>query len=103
MSHLDYYDLGQRLLSRVTFLDENDVPGDPTSITFKWKDPDGNITTKIYGVGLDVVRESEGTYICRFTVNMPGKWAVRWEGTGEIEAPKEKIFMVKKSDVIPNP
>lgn len=80
---------GFRLVATFTV---NDVATDPTTITFKLKDPDDIVTTYVYGVGADVVRTGVGVYYLDVTVSKAQTWYWRVVGTGAVIAAAEGSF-----------
>ncbi len=61
---------------------------DPTALTVSVRAPDDTVTTYTYGVGVDVVKVTTGSYYIVVTVprsntsSAVGKWYVEWVGTG---------------------
>jgi hypothetical protein len=63
---------------------------DPTTVTFKIKSPEtGVITTYSLPPGPQVVKDSVGHYHADYTIDFPGIWYYRWEGSGAYIGAKE--------------
>lgn len=89
------FDYGDQIkVSANTFKNASDVATDPTTVTFKYKKPDGTMTTLVYLTDAAVVRTGAGAYYVLLTLNMKGTWYVRWEGTGAVIAADEDNFRV---------
>ena len=94
---LQNFKLGQRVRFTETFTDLiANTLADPTVVTLKLRDPVGTETPLVYGGG-QVIRDSLGVYHCDLTLSVPGKWFVRWTGTGAIVAADELQFNVTAS------
>lgn len=91
---MNEYFKGQKIRCSVAFT-VNAVATDPTTITFKYRKPDGTTTTHLYGgVGSIVVKDTTGAYHADVSTTMDGEWLVRWEGTTACEATVEDSFLV---------
>ena len=71
---------------------------DPTILSFKFKTPAGVTTTKVYGVDLDVVKDSVGVYHYDVSLATSGVWAYRWVSTGTAAGAVERKMLVKTSE-----
>lgn len=69
---------------------------DPTTVTLKVKDPDGNVDTYFYAGGT-VTRDSLGKFSKQIVTDDAGVWTYRWVGTGACEAVVERQFKIKRS------
>lgn len=69
------------------------TPTDPSIVTVRWRDPAGIETVWVYGVDLQVVRESAGIYHTDIPVSQQGVYAYRFEGTGTLVAVAEGQFI----------
>lgn len=76
---------------------------DPTTVTLKFRDPNGNETSVTYA-GAQIVRDSVGVYHYDFTPPIPSKqgqaWLARWVATGAIVATDEIKFSVLASGFV---
>jgi hypothetical protein len=73
---------------------------DPTTITVKLADPHGILTTFLYGLDPEVVRDAVGRYHMDLTTgSTPGRWVYRYEGDGAVEAGDEEGFRVMTSAI----
>lgn len=86
------YDVGDGIYIVATFRDLTGTAADPTSVTFRLKDPTGTVTTP------SVLTGSTGVYAAEFTVTRHGTWAYRWEGTGAVQAAEEGKILVRASN-----
>ncbi len=95
------YDIGDSVRMKATFKSlDTGLVADPTVITFKLKVPDGTVSTKVYGVDGEIVKDSTGVYHWDFTTLAKGKHHWRVTGTGAVIAAGEGLFTVVKSNVI---
>lgn len=83
---------GQLVPVTATFLDEDDVPVDPTTVTLKVMDPSGNIDTYTYPTG--VTKESPGNYYKDVEADEEGDWHCWWESTGAGQSSEPTQFVV---------
>lgn len=93
------YDIGDLRRFEVTFTDINDVAADPTTITFKIREPDGTVTTYVYGTNSELVKDATGKYHVDWTVAKAGRHIVRWEGDGSLITAEEAEFYAKLQGV----
>lgn len=64
-----------------TVVNENGTPVNPTTMTFKVKNPAGTTTTYVYGTDSQVVRPSTGNFYVDVTASAEGRYQYRWEST----------------------
>lgn len=88
------YDIGdyRRLIG--TFTDIAGDAADPTTITFKMREPDGTETSYVYGVDGECVKSSTGVYYVDWSFDQAGRHVARWYGTGVLVASTEKEYYV---------
>ena len=55
---------------------------DPATVTFRTKDPSGNISAHVYGVDVNVTRTATGKYRYDLTIDEAGDWWLRWDSGG---------------------
>ena len=89
------YDVGDVVRATVT-LKQDTVLTDPTTLTFKYKDPAGVVLTKTYALS-EVIRKSLGVFYFDFTVTASGTWFYRWVSTGTAAGAAEVQILVRKS------
>lgn len=88
------YQSGQRVRTEGRFR-ASGAYADPTVVTVKLLNPRGGVTTKVYGVDTDVVRDASGRYHLDLTTGtIPGRWIYRYIGEGAVEATDEEAFRV---------
>ncbi len=90
------HDIGD--LRRLTgqFKDIAGVVKDPTTITFKMREPDGVLTTHVFPAV--IVKDSTGTYHVDFTITKAGRHVWRFEGTGDVVATEEQDFFARRTE-----
>lgn len=77
------YDKNQNVRCTVVIQDvDSGAYVDPTTVTFYTIDPNGTVTTYVYGVDPEVIKDSVGHYHADVTLDVSGDWYYRWEGTG---------------------
>lgn len=86
-------------LARITgnFKNAAGADADPTTVTFKYTNPAGTITTLIYLTDAALVKDSTGNYHVDVSINAAGMWYYRWQGTGAVETAQEGEFCVEPS------
>jgi len=65
------------------------VPIDPTAVNLSVKSPNGTITTYVYGVDSEVVKDSAGVYHMDIDLNKRGRWYYLWWSTGVGQAAEQ--------------
>lgn len=55
---------------------------DPTTVTFRELDPSNNVISHVYGVDVNVIRDSLGHYHYDLLLDEDGTWHYRWECGG---------------------
>lgn len=90
------YDVGD-IPSLATTFKVDDVLTDPTTVRFGYVRPDATEPIWLtYLTDLDVQRDAEGVYHVDLELDAAGRWAYRWEGTGEAEGAEERRFYVRR-------
>lgn len=77
------------------FLDENDVPTDPTTVSLEVLDASGNTDTYTYPASL--TRDSAGNFSKDIECDEPGRWHGRWISTGDAAGGEPFEFRVASS------
>lgn len=68
---------------------------DPTTVTLRWRGPDGIETTwtrPAAGPDTQIVKDSTGVYHADIAVLLPGLHYFRWKGAGVVDAAEESTF-----------
>ncbi len=93
------FDIGDapRLLG--SFSDIDFVPIDPSTVTFKIKDPAGVVTTLVYSFDGSVIKQDTGIYYTDFSVNTDGVHNWKLFGTGSGQVAEQASFEVRSSNV----
>lgn len=94
MAHINEYDKGDLVKMTANFTDANDTAADPNTVTFKLKEPDGEVTTYESGTDPELVKESVGEYYVEKKVDQIGEHYYRFEGDGNVTAAGEGSFYV---------
>lgn len=91
---------GDRVYIPATFTDaDTDSPADPDTVTFTLKNPNGSLSTFVFGTASEVTKVSTGTYLCGAIVNQAGVYFVKVSGTGAIAKSVEIQFRVQPFQV----
>lgn len=88
------YDIGDRLRIAASFVDEDDDPTDPTTVTCKVCTPAGTTTTYTGG---QITHDGPGEYSLLVDITEAGTWSYRWVGTGTVVAAEDAQFTVEAS------
>jgi hypothetical protein len=93
------YDKGDLVRCRGTFRDPEtgDALVDPSTVTFKVKDPSDTLIEYVYGVDAQLVKEAVGRYRVDVDASAAGTWVYRFESTGTYQAADEGKFTVEAS------
>lgn len=94
------YDIGDKVRTSFVIKDADGNLADPTTVRCKYKDPEGTVTTKLYGTDSEVVRDSVGNYHLDFIVTSAGFWHWRWESehVGSPHGADEGTVRVRSSE-----
>ena len=94
------YDIGDSIRCTITFATTAGVPTDPTTVTFKYRDPSGNEVTWVFGVDPEVIKDDTGDYHADVTLDEDGLWYYRWEGTGALIGAAEHGWYARRSEIV---
>ena len=74
---------------------------DPTTVTFRIRDPNKVVTSYVYGTDVELVKVATGQYRIDLQLDLPGEYFYRWESGGPI-APgaAESRIKITRSQVI---
>jgi ferredoxin-NADP reductase len=75
------------------------VPIDPTTVRFSVRDPNGTVTTYLYGTDVQIVKSSTGNYYVDVNGNSDGYWVYRFYSSGTGQAAAESGFYVTSNFV----
>lgn len=73
---------------------------DPTTITFRIKDPNQVVSTYVYLTNAELVRSGTGAYRIDLILSLPGEYWHRWEGTGTAPGAAEDRIKIIRSHVL---
>lgn len=68
---------------------------DPTAVTLKLRKGDGTVVTFTYPPAGTIVRDSLGKFHADISIDLPGTWAYRWEGTAPVQSAGQETFVVQ--------
>lgn len=92
--------IGEVAKISVAITDSNAIASDPSALRLKVKSPAGTLTTYVFGVAAELVKDSIGNYHANILMNEVGKWAYRWEADAPNAGANEGLITVKKSIVL---
>lgn len=98
------YPLGQAVRLSAYFENASGVAADPTTVTFSFglvvanPPPDPTATVAVFGIDVNVIKDSTGRYHYDFVPAAPGVYKTRVVGTGTVAAAATGAFRV-----IPSP
>lgn len=90
------YDIGDSCRTTAYFK-MSGVLSDPTTVTLRFKGPDGSVTS-ISTPDDRIVNDEVGVYYSDIFLDTSGDWYYRWEGTGAVMAAREKRLSVRPSE-----
>lgn len=87
------YDVGDRPTLIATFRDEQDALADPDTVTFRYRAPDGTLTSFTWtsgAPGTDITRISLGVFSAQIPITQAGGfYAWHWLGQGAVPTATE--------------
>lgn len=90
---IDEFILGQPVTLSASF-DVNGTPTDPTALTLTVEDAAGDETVYTFGVGVTIVKDSDGEFHATLVPAIQGRWVYRFVGTGTASGANEGEFLV---------
>ena len=99
---MDAYDLGdtRRLSAAFTVAGNSPPATDPTTLTFKMREPDGTVTTYVYVTDAEVVRDSLGNFHVDWLLAQVGRHTYRWVDTGTAAEADTGEFECLPGDIV---
>ncbi len=96
---MNCYQVETLIQMNVTFYDVAlNLPADPVTVSLFVEDPNGNVS-QIPANAIN--RTGTGAYNSMFLPTMPGQWAYKWQGTGNVMATsRDGCFFVQASDMV---
>ena len=88
------YDIGDRPKLICTIRDEDGTAADPDNLTFQIREPDGEVTTYVYGTDAELHRADTGIYHVYWDCSLPGEHRYRFHFTGSLAGAAESKFRV---------
>ncbi len=92
------YALGNDVVCSALFRSSEGVVADPDTVSFSFRNGDGDVTTYVYGTDAEVVKDSVGNYHVNVDASARGTWHYRFYSTGTGKAADEKSFKVVQSN-----
>lgn len=80
------YDLGDMRRMPAAFTDIDGNPADPTDVTFRMREPDGTVTSYVYGVDGELIRDSLGNFHVDWLYAQEGRHFCDFTGSGVVQA-----------------
>jgi hypothetical protein len=71
---------------------------DPTTVRFKYRKPQGETATLVYGTDADVKKDTTGDYHVDVLLDQPGAWTFRWEAAGDYVQASERQLVVHETE-----
>jgi uncharacterized protein YfaS (alpha-2-macroglobulin family) len=93
-----FFTLGEAVRVSMLFTNAAGAAADPTSVRFKYKDPEGLITALVYPTDVALVKDSTGNYHVDVDANKVGVWHWKAYSTGQGQAADEGSFTVEESE-----
>ena len=91
--------VGNKIRLTCSFTNLAGTATDPTTVTFKIREPDGTITTYIYGTDAEVVKSSTGVFYVEWILAQGGLTLYAFIGTGTVTARYEGSFFVEFANI----
>ncbi len=95
---MNTYDKGDLVQLTAAFTDKAGAAFDPSTVTFKLKDPTGEVTTYVYGTDAELVKDETGKYHVDVAADLSGDYHYRFQGSGLIgKSAAENTFRIRAS------
>ena len=94
------YDIGDKRTLSANF--QTGAPladTDPTTLTFKMKEPDGTVTTYVFGTDAELVKDDTGDYHADWTIAKAGRHRWRFIATGGAHGEEPGDFDVRPTNI----
>ena len=92
------YDIGDTRHLQATFKNISSVNTDPTTVTFKMREPDGVITTYVFNTDSQLVKSAAGVFHVDWPIAKQGRHAWSMAGTGAVAQKEQGEFYAKRSN-----
>jgi hypothetical protein len=92
---LSTYDIGDKVRLSAVFTTTAGAFIDPTLVTFKVRDPSGNVST-VTSASTVVTNPSTGTFKTDIVIDEQGVWRWRVYSTGNITTAGEDVLVARK-------
>jgi len=94
------YDKGQKIKCTGYFRNvDTGAYVDPATVTFRTKDPSGNLSAHVYLIDPNVTKTAVGKYRYDLLLDEVGTWWLRWDSTGTHEGAREwKVICCKSAE-----
>lgn len=91
----EIFEIGDAVRLQGSFFDIDRVLTDPSTVSFKVRDPAAVVATFVYSNDAEVIKGSTGIYYMDFFVNTVGQHNWRLEGTGSVQVAEQSFFTAR--------
>ena len=92
------FDIGDTVVVTGTWTDLSGNPADPAGVRIRFKDPSGNVETRIYQTHPEVQKVSTGIYKLEISADEAGYWHYKFDSnSGNYDGASEDSFSVRTS------
>jgi len=91
---MNSYEIGEVVRNSFASTNLAGTAVDPGALTVNIKTPLGALTTYVYGIDLQLVKDSTGNYHVDVDAVSQGRWIVKWVATGANKGAKTNKFQV---------
>lgn len=96
---ISVFQIGDVARLSAAFTDANAAAADPGGVQFKIREPDGTVTTYVYGTDAQLVKDSTGNYHVDWLIDQAGRHRYRFAGVASGQAAAESEFRAQPSRV----
>jgi hypothetical protein len=93
------FEIGDAVRLQGSFSDIDRALTDPSTVTFKVRDPSTTLNTYVYSNDVEVFKAATGIYYMDFVVNTVGQHNWRLEGTGSVQVAEQDFFTARSLNV----
>ena len=93
---MSIFDSGDKIRISSIFTDTANATGDPSTVQFHWKQPDGTTGSAQYGTAAALVRQAVGIYYYDTALGAPGTLWYSWRSTGTLAGAEESYVTIRQ-------